>query len=375
MRRLAVLSAVVGLVCVSVGVRAEKTEVVTKVGVTTRVFHPKEPVRNWRGATPLELKCVIWYPAVAGADEVKQFVGPPGMPLFEAGMAAPEAALAAPRVAVEKRGGWPLVLLSHGTGGSAMQMAWLGTALARAGFIAVAVDHPGNNSNGKMTPEGMALWWERATDLSQVLDMMLADELFGKQIDQARVGAAGYSIGGYTVMELGGARTDVSELLRACRQDADMAVCHVPEARGMGGPEEILPVVRKTSAESLARSDGDYSDERVGAVFAIAPALGFTQTEDSLHAMKLPVELVVGDLDKIAPVRDNAGVLYHDVRGAKLTVLPKVGHYTFLDSCTVAGAKAFPLYCEDDRGVERDAIHAKVAAMAVAFFRRSLRVR
>jgi predicted dienelactone hydrolase len=373
MRGLAVVAAV-GLVCVSAGVRAEKPEAVTKVGVTTRVFHPKEPVRNWRGAAQ-QLSCVIWYPAVATAVEVRQVVGPPAAPLFEAGMAAPEAALAAPRVAVEKRGGWPLVLLSHGTGGSAIQMAWLGTALARAGFIAVAVDHPGNNSDGKMTPEGMALWWERATDLSQVLDMMLADGVFGKQIDQARVGAAGYSLGGYTVMELAGAQTDVSELLRACKEDADMAVCHVPEARGMGSPEDILKVVRKTSGESLARSDGDYSDARIGAVFAIAPALGFTQTEESLNAIRLPVELVVGDIDKIAPVRDNAGVLYHDVRGSHLTLLPKVGHYTFLDACTAAGAKAFPQFCEDEHGVERDAVHAKVAGMAVSFFRRSLRVR
>jgi predicted dienelactone hydrolase len=340
----------------------------THVGVMTRVFHPKEPVRNWRGEADHGLRCVIWYPAVATAVETPQVVGPAALPLFEAGMAATDAPLAP-----AGKKGFPLVLLSHGSGGSAIQMAWLGTALARAGFIAVAVDHPGNNSNGTMTPEGMALWWERATDLSQVLDMMLADETFGKQIDPRRVGAAGYSLGGYTVLELAGAQTDVAEFLRACKADADLAVCHVPEARGMGEPAEILRKVRQTSGESLARSGELYSDDRIGAVFAIAPALGFTLTEESLRAVRLPVEMVVGDADNVAPAADNAQLVRGDLHGARVTLLPHVGHYTFLDTCTAAGKKTFDRYCRDEPGVNRDAVHERVAALAVEFFRRSLR--
>ncbi len=192
--------------------RAEKRPVAaTHVGVTQKVFRPKAP-RNWRGDPQRDLRCVVWYPAVDTAVEAKQVIGPPGAPLFEAGIAAPDAELA------PSMSGWPLVLLSHGSGGSAMQMAWLGTALARAGFIAVAVDHPGNNSNDKMTPEGLLLWWERTTDLSQVLDGMLADDEFGKRIDQARIGAAGFSIGGFAVLQLAGAQTDISDFFSQCRE-------------------------------------------------------------------------------------------------------------------------------------------------------------
>jgi predicted dienelactone hydrolase len=360
------VAAAVGLVSASANVRAQKPTA-AHVGVMTRIFHPTEPPRNWRGEADHALHTIIWYPAAATAVEIPQFVGPPAAPLFEAGSAAPDAPLAAP-----KKGGLPLVLLSHGTGGSAIQMAWLGTALARAGFIAVAIDHPGNNSDAPMTPEGMALWWERATDLSQTLDMMLADETFGKQIDPRRVGAAGYSLGGYTVLELAGAQTDVAELLRACKQNVDLAVCQVPEARGMGSPQEILRKVRKTSGESLARSGELFSDDRFSAVFAIAPALGFTLTEDSLRAIRVPVEMVVGDADNIAPADNNAELIRYDVRGSRVTVLPHVGHYTFLDTCTATGRKTFDRYCTDDPGVNRDAVHDKVAAQAAAFFKRTL---
>jgi predicted dienelactone hydrolase len=337
------------------------------VGITQRVFHPKA-MRNWRGDPEKDLRCVVWYPTADTSAEVKQVIGPPDAPLFDAGMAHSNAQLA-PALK-----GWPLVLLSHGTGGSALQMAWLATSLARAGFIVVAVDHPGNNSNGKLTPEGFTLWWERATDLSQVLDGMLDDEQFGKRIDKQRIGAAGFSLGGYTVMELAGAQTDISEYFGLCRQTPDDAVCHVPEMRGMGDPSDILRTVRKTSGESLARSEESFEDDRVLAVFAIAPALGFTLTEDSLRALRLPVELVVGGDDRIAPAKFNAQLIHDAVKGSKITVLPHVTHYTFLDSCTTLGKEKFAQYCEDS-GAVRDEAHEHVAAMAVAFFERTLRAR
>jgi predicted dienelactone hydrolase len=360
----------VGVVVVAGAARAERKPVVAAhVGIATRVFRPTNLVRNWRGDAEKDLRCVVWYPAVESAVEVKQFIGPADAPLFEAGMAAPGATLAT----APSKHGWPMVLLSHGTGGSALQMSWLGIALARAGYIAVAVDHPGNNANGKLTPEGMALWWERATDLSQVLDGMLADKEFGKNIDQARVGAAGYSLGGYTVLELGGAQTEVREMISLCKENADAAVCHVPEMRGMGTPEEILHAVKKTSAISLAQSGDLFSDDRIGAVFAIAPALAFTMTEDSLRAMRMPLEMVVGTNDNIAPARDNAEYVRIEVKGAKLTTLPHVGHYTFLDTCTAQGKKTLERYCEDSREVDRDAVHGRVAGMAVGFFDKSLR--
>jgi predicted dienelactone hydrolase len=339
-----------------------------RVGVVTREFAPKAQ-RNWRGDERKTLRCTIWYPAIDTAIETKQQIGPPGAPLFEAGSATPHAPFA------PALGKWPLVLLSHGTGGSAQQMAWLGTALARAGFIAVAVDHPGNNSatDAPLTPEGMALWWERATDLSNVLDGMLADPEFGPKIDPRLIAAAGFSLGGYTVLELAGARTDISAFFDLCRKNDDNSECRLPEIRGMGSFDEILQKVRKTSGESLARSGESFRDPRIQAVFAIAPALGFTQTPESLHQIRIPVELVAGADDRIAPAEDNASYVRANIRGARETVLPRVTHYTFLDTCTAQGAAQLPLYCADS--AQRDAVHAQVAGMAVGFFYRALKLK
>jgi predicted dienelactone hydrolase len=339
-----------------------------KVGVTSRVFHP-EAQRNWRGAEHQELRVTVWYPAAENAVETQQVIGPPDAPLLLAGKAAEHAAMAP---ALEK---WPLIVLSHGSGGSAMQMAWLGTALARAGFIAAAVNHPGNNALEPYTAEGFLLWWERATDLSEVIDGMLADPEFGPKIDASRIGAAGFSIGGYTVLALGGARADISIVIDLCRKHPDTPVCHAPEMKEMGTPEQMLQAVRRTSGVSLARSGESYRDPRVRAIFAIAPPVGFTIALDSLHAMRVPVEIVAGSADPILPPRDNADLARARIRGAKETVLPNVAHYTLLDTCTAAGKQQLGVFCEDPAGVDRDAVHAQVDDMAVSFFERELRAR
>lgn len=57
-----------------------------------------------------------------------RYIGPPDAPLFYAGRAAKDAVLA------PVFGKYLVIALSHGTGGSAMQMAWLGTYLAARGF-------------------------------------------------------------------------------------------------------------------------------------------------------------------------------------------------------------------------------------------------
>ena len=364
---------VFGLVSLSAGeLRAQKgasAQVGGKVGLVTRDFAPAQR-RNWRGAEAHTLHALIWYPAVDTAVESLQVIGPMQIPLFSAGFAMPHAAFAP---ALEP---FPLILLSHGTGGSAEQMGWLGTALARAGFIAVAVEHPGNNSAiGPLTAEGFALWWERATDLSEVLDGMLADPELGPHVDHDRIGAAGFSLGGNTVLELGGARTDISAFFDMCKQGADNAACHVPEMREVGTPEQMLAAVRKTSGESLARSGDSFRDPRVKAVFAIAPALGFVLTPESLRAMRLPVEIVVGAVDPIAPATNNASYVRGNVRGSRETILPGVAHYTFLDVCMAAGKEKLPLYCDDANGTDREAVHRQVEGMAVQFFGKALRWR
>jgi predicted dienelactone hydrolase len=194
---------------------------------------------------------VVWYAAESGRPEVDWFIGPPANPLFRLGHSAEGAPVAR---LTSKR---PLVVLSHGTGGSAPMLAWLGEALARAGYIVAAINHHGNTSAEESpTPEGFMLWWERATDLTRVLDRLLSDSQFGRLVDARRVGAAGFSLGGYSVAAVAGARTSLAQWETFCRSVRRDATCNpqpeFPEA--MAAFDTIRD--RSDVQESLGRHGG-----------------------------------------------------------------------------------------------------------------------
>jgi predicted dienelactone hydrolase len=109
-----------------------------KVGMVTRDF-TDEQRKNWQGTAPRPLRTAVWYPAATTATESETiFGGPPDREVF-----APVTVAAGAGIANDKQK-YPLVLLSHGTGGSAVQMMWLGYYLASRGYIVAAVNHHGN---------------------------------------------------------------------------------------------------------------------------------------------------------------------------------------------------------------------------------------
>jgi predicted dienelactone hydrolase len=342
------------------------------VGVTDRAFLKGDSSYDWRGAKTHALITTIWYPAVESAQETKQWIGDPAQPFAIAGTAARDARLAASPAK------FPLILLSHGTGGSALMMAWLGTQLAAHGYIAAAVNHPGNNALEPYTIQGFTLGWERAVDLSRALDGMLADPEFRSRIDAGRVGAAGFSFGGYTMMVLAGGVGGIAnpkEIEARCGEPrATDPLCF--------SPPEFPDLVRKaidlfhtdaSYGEAMKQSERSHADPRIRAVFAIAPAVGKLSPE-SLGRISIPVEIVAGASDPLLPPAANAGYLAAHIPSAKQTIYPGgVAHYTFLATCTEMGVKQNPVLCGDLSGVNRNSVHSETGQKAVAFFDRNLK--
>ncbi|MFF8943033.1 hypothetical protein ACF1A5_12335 [Streptomyces sp. NPDC014864] len=69
----------------------------------------------------------------------------------------------------------PLVVVSHGTGGSGSSMGWPAGPLRQAGFRVVALDHHGNNFVDGYEPEGFLHVWERPRDVSFALDALASE--------------------------------------------------------------------------------------------------------------------------------------------------------------------------------------------------------
>jgi len=155
----------------------------------------------------------IWYPTLQ-AETTFQYPN---------GFASPMA----PNAAVADCGRYPLVVFSHGFGGCGTQSTFFTEALARAGYIVAAPDHkdsqckidrPGhmsligllrNSEEPFLRPKKWTddTYRDRYHDMETVIDSMLKDPQFARSIDSSRIGAAGHSLGGYTVMGLAGARS------------------------------------------------------------------------------------------------------------------------------------------------------------------------
>lgn len=115
----------------------------------------------------------------------------------------------------------PVVLFSHGLGGSREMGAYLGEHWARRGYVAVFLQHPGSDVDvwqGKPRGQGMTAlvsaanarnFLLRVGDVTAVLDQlerwqsMPGHELRGR-LDMARVGMSGHSFGAMTTQAVSG---------------------------------------------------------------------------------------------------------------------------------------------------------------------------
>ena len=334
-----------------------------KVGVAVRHLLPTGPY-DWRGAGMHALLEVAWYPAENDVEPKPQRIPPVGPAIFEAAPAAVEAKIAASPAKL------PLILLSHGTGGTAQSLAWFATALAAHGYIVVGVNHPGNNAMEPYTVQGFTLWWERAKDLSAVLDDILADPEFGPRVDRRRIGGAGFSLGGYTMIELAGGRTSRGHFAEVCRAAPDQVSCKPPpEFPDLIAKSNALAASDPAYAKALSEDAASYRDSRIRAVFAMAPALGPTFAPASLKTIAIPVAIVAGAQDSIVPIDANAKYDAAQIPYAALTIFPgDVDHYVFVDECTAEGRSTLPLICVDRPGVDRAAIHDQAIDLAAKFF-------
>ncbi len=318
---------------------------------------------DWSGTGPRPIGWTAWYPAAPGARESTHLLGPPDRPLFIVGQTA-EGAPMEPSV-----GTWPVVLISHGTGGSAAGMGWLGCRLAARGYVGIAVNHHGNTAGEPYLPEGFLCWWERARDLTLALDRLSRDGPLAGRLDESRAFAAGFSLGGYTALALIGAVTDMRLFEAWTKQQP-----------GPLGPREFPDIAdhihrlltsNPEFRRSRQRQGESFNDDRVKAVFACAPAPPVRAfTEASLKGIKVPVGMIVGGGDAEAPHRDCAVWLHRRLPDSRLTVLgDEVGHYVFLCEATEAGRALETDICADAPGVDRRAIHDQAADLALNLFR------
>lgn len=288
-------------------------------------------------------RVAIWYPTVAS--------GAPSLyannPVFEGVEAYPDGPVS--------DGRHPLVLFSHGMGGTDRAQAWLGAALAERGVITVAVNHPNSTWGDFDMSQGVA-HWTRAQDMHAALDAVLNMPGFSDSLDDARIMAAGFSYGGWTALSLGGATGNHAGSVQACRTYPQMEAC------GLLMSDEV-----RMQDMDPAIWNASYADPRVTHVVAIDP--GFVWgLEPSDVATLVPSTVMIGfggaGDRMLATDFDQSGL--STLLGDRPTKqFDPAYHFSAMPLCTPAGAAILeeeeddPV-CTDPAGSDRAAIHAAI---------------
>lgn len=226
-------------------------------GVTTLL------VINPKSTTPAQGKCTrkptrkllteVWYPAQNPSS-------------YEDRNAAP---------AVSEKG-FPLILFAHGLGSTRIETKYLGMHLASHGYIVAAPDFPLSNAE---TPCGIS-----SDDVAgQVSDIIHLSSSFGRiltksggsvgkklaaGLDSSRVGLAGYSLGGTTVVMAGEIDVSVKAVATLAPAACPLYLPNAPQQKKPalkmpslivhGSVDGVLPIERNTKPLFKASAKPKY---------------------------------------------------------------------------------------------------------------------
>ena len=227
--------------------------------------------------------------------------------------------------ALPSKGKHPLVLLSHGSGGNAVNLGWIAAELAVRGMVVVATNHPGTTSRNSIPKETIKIW-ERPADLTAIADYAEKNGFGGVEIDNSRIAALGFSLGGHTVLSIAGARVSKQKYISYCDQYSSLLDC-----KWLAGGGVDFKAIEPT------RFEQSNLDKRFKTIVAVDPALAQAYNSESIEAVSIPVGIInLGSADEV-PAGINASEIVTKFKNSQMTNVVQSSHFSFLGECTLLG--------------------------------------
>ena len=224
-------------------------------------------------------------------------------------------------------GQFPLIIISHGNGGSHLLYRTISTYLAKNGHIVAMLEHYGNNRNNNELENTTENLIARPRHVSLTIDFLLSDNWFSKNIAQDKIGVIGHSMGGYTALALAGG---------------------VPRTR-----EGLVVEVS--------------SDSRIKAIVLLAPGTGWFM--NSLDKVTIPILMFTAEHDPITPKWNGEFVLNYVSDKSQITFreIENAGHFSFLSPFPTTMKNVNFLPSIDPVGFDREKFHSQLATDILDF--------
>ncbi|WP_020476508.1 alpha/beta hydrolase family protein [Zavarzinella formosa] len=230
----------------------------------------------------------------------------------------------------------PLVVISHGGGGSSLTYRDLAAGLARSGYVVALPEHPGDwRGDGSLSGKAANLE-NRPRHICLTMDAAFADPVIGPRLLPGRVALIGHSMGGYTALAVAGGKP-----YAGARETED----------GKPRPVAVSP------------------DPRVCALILLAPACGWFWRDDALADIDLPIMLRTAEKDERAS-HLHADLIPRGVRNPGRVdhqTVPNAGHHSFQSPFPPAMTRPDFPPSQDPAGFDRLAYQAVLLDEILAF--------
>jgi len=229
-------------------------------------------------------------------------------------------------------GKFPLVVISHGNGGSHLLYRTISTHLAKNGFIVAMVEHYGNNRNNNQlenTEENLIL---RPKHISLTIDKLISDDFFQKYIEANNIAVIGHSMGGYTALALAGG---------------------------------IPRTIEGKKIETIC-------DNRIKAIVLLAPAAGWFM--NGLNDVRIPILMLTAEHDTITPDWNTKTVL-KSVKDKYLVTFRQIenaSHFSFLSPFPESMRNPQFLPSIDPEGFDRENFHIQLPKDILSYLNEKL---
>ena len=226
-------------------------------------------------------------------------------------------------------GTFPLIVISHGGGGSHLVYRTISTHLAKHGYIVTMPEHPGNNRHNNELEDTFENLVNRPRHASLAIDAVTAHPQFKAYIRPHCVAAIGHSMGGYTALAMAGGTPWSKD-----RQRVDVA-----------------------------------QDPRIQALVLLAPATAFYIPKNSLHQVTAPILLLAAEHDSMTPRWQTDLVLNRVPDRAKIIykIIENAGHFSFLSPFPSQMKNANFRPSTDPLGFDRDKFHKRLPQEILAY--------
>ncbi|MGF1602694.1 MAG: alpha/beta hydrolase [Thermosynechococcaceae cyanobacterium] len=194
----------------------------------------------------------------------------------------------------------PVIVISHGLNSDRGSFAYLAEHLASHGFVVAVPAHPGSD-----TKQLEALLTGASSDVAEPIEFVdrpldvkfllnelerrsQSDPTFKGRLNLQQVGVMGQSYGGYTALALAGAPINLTQLQEDCNPQTLSTTLN-------------LSVLLQCKAARLPARQYNLADDRVKAIMVINPIDSVVFGQKSLSQIKIPVMMISGSADTVAP--------------------------------------------------------------------------